>query len=133
LSLSDTLTLTGRVTEALAFAHAQGVIHRDLKPTNLFLPSGDISQLKILDFGVARRLIASRALTRTGVLLGTPEYMAPEQARGARQLTPAADLFSLGCILYECLTGEPPFIADHIAAVLARILYTPVAPSRKGS
>ncbi|HZF47557.1 MAG TPA: protein kinase [Polyangiaceae bacterium] len=135
LSLSDTLTLTGRVTEALAFAHAQGVIHRDLKPTNLFLPSGDISQLKILDFGVARRLIASRALTRTGVLLGTPEYMAPEQARGARQLTPAADLFSLGCILYECLTGEPPFIADHIAAVLARILFeepTPVEKRRPG-
>jgi serine/threonine protein kinase len=123
LSLSDTLTLTARVAEALAFAHSRGVVHRDLKPTNLFLPGGDIAQVKLLDFGIARRFASSRAKTRTGMVIGTPEYMAPEQARGVRQLTPAADLFSLGCVLYECLTGDPPFVADHIATVLGRILF----------
>src|ERR1043165_5583439 len=62
------------------------------------------------------------------MIIGTPEYMAPEQARGSRDLTPAADLFSLGCVLYECLTGQPPFVADHIAAVLVRILFEEPIP-----
>ena len=135
LTLREALTLTERVSRALAFAHARGVIHRDLKPTNLFLHGGNIDQVKILDFGIARRLAASRAMTRTGMIIGTPEYMAPEQARGARELTPAADLFSLGCVLYECLAGDPPFLADHIAAVLVRILFEeprPIAQRRLG-
>ncbi len=89
-------------------------MHRDIKPTNLFLPSGSIEQVKLLDFGIARRIAASIAVTRTGLIVGTPEYMAPEQVRGVRELTPAIDVFSLGCVLYECLTGEPPFVAEHI-------------------
>lgn len=131
LTLSDALTLTARVAEALAFAHSHGVVHRDIKPTNLFLPGGDIAKVKLLDFGIARRLASSRPMTRTGMVIGTPEYMAPEQARGVRQLSPAADLFSLGCVLYECLTGEPPFVADHIAAVLVRVLFEEPVPAAR--
>jgi tetratricopeptide (TPR) repeat protein len=123
LLISDALRLIQHVAEALAFAHERGVVHRDIKPTNIFLPGGEVSRVKVLDFGIARRLATSRVLTRTGMVVGTPEYMAPEQARGERELSPAADIFSLGCVLYECLTGEPPFVAEHIAAVLVRILF----------
>lgn len=131
LQLPDALRLMQCITEALAVAHQRGVVHRDLKPTNLFLPAGDIERIKILDFGIARRLGLSKAITRTGLVIGTPEYMAPEQARGSRRLTPAADIFSLGCIFYECLTGEPPFVAEHIAAVLVRILFEEPIPAER--
>ena len=124
----DCLRLLNQIVDALAVAHRRGIIHRDLKPTNLFLISGDVGRVKILDFGIARRMATSQAMTRTGIVIGTPEYMAPEQARGSRDLTPAADLFSLGCILYESLTGQPPFVADHIAAVLVRILFEEPVP-----
>jgi serine/threonine protein kinase len=100
-----------------------GSSHRDLKPSNLFLVQRDILQVKILDFGIARRFALSRPVTRTGMIIGTPEYMAPEQARGQRDIGPSADIFALGCVLFECLLGEPPFVADHIAAVLAKILF----------
>jgi tetratricopeptide (TPR) repeat protein len=135
LSIAEALTITQHVADALAFAHSRGVVHRDLKPTNLFLPGGDVARVTILDFGVARRVGTARAVTRTGVIVGTPEYMAPEQARGAREITGAADIFALGCILYEGLTGEPPFVSDHLAAVLTRILFedpVPVAERRPG-
>lgn len=123
LPLRDALLVVQRTAEALSVAHERRIVHRDLKPTNLFLPAGEISQLKLLDFGIARRLAAANVMTRTGTVVGSPEYMAPEQARGERELTSAADIFSLGCVLYECLTGEPPFVAEHIAAVLVRILF----------
>lgn len=77
----------------------------------------------LIDFGVARRIAHSCQVTRTGLLIGTPEYMAPEQARGQRHIGPATDIFSLGCVLFECLTGQPPFVAEHLAAVLAKILF----------
>ncbi|MFO0580116.1 MAG: protein kinase [Polyangia bacterium] len=128
LLISECLTLLQQVADALAAAHQKGVIHRDLKPANLFLISGDSLRVKLLDFGIARKLLPSHAMTRTGMVIGTPEYMAPEQARGLRELTPAADMFSLGCVLYECLTGQPPFVADHIAAVLVRILFEEPVP-----
>lgn len=135
LPIRDCLRLAVQLSDALGVAHERGVIHRDLKPTNLFLVSGDVGCVKILDFGIARRIGSSQAMTKTGMVIGTPEYMAPEQARGARDLTPAADLFSLGCVLYECLTGQPPFVADHVAAVLVRILFeepVPVEERRPG-
>jgi serine/threonine protein kinase len=106
-----------------------------LKPTNLFLLGGEVGRVKLLDFGIARRLSGPSRMTHTGMVVGTPEYMAPEQARGSRELTPAADLFSMGCILYECLTGQPPFVAEHVAAVLVRILFDdpiPVEERRTG-
>ena len=130
IDVPRTLHIAIQIAEALVSAHQRGVIHRDLKPTNLFLPGGDIDRVQILDFGIARRLAASRAMTRTGVVVGTPEYMAPEQARGDRHVGPSADIFSLGCVTFECLTGQPPFVSEHIAAVLAKILFEE-APSLK--
>ena len=123
LSISESVDLIKRVADALAVAHRHRVVHRDLKPSNLFLPGGQLHNVKLLDFGIARRTNHSMAMTKTGLVIGTPEYMSPEQARGARELTPSADIFSLGCVLYECLTGKPPFIAEHLAAVLVRILF----------
>lgn len=123
LSIRDTLCLLRQVAAALALAHSRGVIHRDLKPSNLYLAGGDIERVKILDFGIARRMAASQVMTRTGLVIGTPEYMAPEQARGDKDITAASDLFSLGCVIYECLTGQPPFGGEHVAAVLVRILF----------
>ena len=128
LLVRDCLRLFAQVADALAVAHQRGIVHRDLKPTNLFLVGGDVGRVKLLDFGIARRIATAGAMTKTGMVIGTPEYMAPEQARGSRDLTPAADLFSLGCVLFECLTGQPPFVADHIAAVLVRILFEEPRP-----
>ena len=128
LELTAALELFTAIAEALAVAHLRGVIHRDLKPNNIFLPRGDLKSAKLLDFGIARRLETSRLMTRTGVVIGTPAYMAPEQARGQKDLAAAADIFSLGCMLYECLTGDPPFTGEHVAAVLARVLFEDPLP-----
>ena len=132
LSLQETLVLTRRVAEALSVAHQRGVVHRDIKPSNLFLVDGDPAKVVLLDFGIARRGFGGRsaAMTRTGAIVGTPEYMAPEQARGLSQLSLAADVFSLGCVFHECLTGGPPFVAAHVAAVLAKILFEDAPPLR---
>jgi hypothetical protein len=110
------------VAEALGFAHAKGVVHRDLKPSNIYLIDGAMEGVKILDFGIAQIDAVSR-MTRTGMLMGTPAYMAPEQARGEHRLDARADVFSLGCVLFECLVGEPAFSGQHLMAVLARILF----------
>ncbi len=122
LSIDGTLALGARVAGALGAAHAHGVVHRDLKPSNLLLPGGDLAQAKLLDFGVARQWQA-RGPTVAGAVLGTPSYMAPEQARGAADVDARADVFSLGCVLFECLTGQPPFVGDHPIAVLSKVLF----------
>jgi serine/threonine protein kinase/tetratricopeptide (TPR) repeat protein len=125
LRVSETLQIGRRVAEALAAAHKLGVVHRDIKPANVFLPQGDPSQAKVLDFGIARRLYDPRtSLNLTGVnaALGTPLYMAPEQARGANTVDSRADIFSLGCVLFECLAGQPPFAGDSPTAIMAKIL-----------
>jgi eukaryotic-like serine/threonine-protein kinase len=110
--------------------HRAGIIHRDLKPSNLVLRKGSPAEVVLIDFGVARRLEGHTGVTETSALVGTPHYMAPEQASGARTIPPAADVFALGCIFYECLTGVHPFRAAQIAGVLARILFdTPEPPS----
>lgn len=134
LPVDDCVALGERVADALALAHARGILHRDLKPANLFLPGGDVTRAKVLDFGVARRL-GAQAVTRTGSAVGSPGYMAPEQVRGARDLGAAADVFALGCVLYECLTGAAAFVSEHVAATLARILFdepVPVEARRPG-
>jgi serine/threonine protein kinase/tetratricopeptide (TPR) repeat protein len=131
LSLSDTLQLVRRAADVLAAAHAQGIVHRDLKPSNLFLRGGRAEDAVLLDFGLARVAAASQPpLTQSAVVVGTPGYMAPEQASSQREISPCADIFSLGCVLYECLTGQPPFRAPHLAAVLAKILYADPPPLR---
>ena len=124
LSTKESVACAIRVAEALSLAHARGIIHRDIKPNNLFLPDGAIERVKVIDFGIARRggRGLTMALTRTGAIIGTPGYMAPEQARGDPRVDARADVFSLGCVLFECLSGAPPFRGDNFVAVLARIL-----------
>jgi serine/threonine protein kinase/tetratricopeptide (TPR) repeat protein len=130
LSLPESLTLLRNAAQALALAHQHGVIHRDIKPSNLFLREGRAEQVVLLDFGLSRHLLPSRALTASQVLLGTPGYMAPEQVSHPSAPTPGTDIFSLGCVLYECLTGRPPFSAPHLVAALAKILFTEPEPLR---
>ncbi|HTJ43866.1 MAG TPA: protein kinase [Kofleriaceae bacterium] len=120
LSADDTIAIVRRIADALALLHDRGGLHRDLKPSNLFLEGGRADRAKLLDFGVARA--AAVGVTRTGTIMGTPGYTAPEQARGVRDLDARADVFALGCVMYECLTGRPAFKGDHPMAVLARIL-----------
>jgi tetratricopeptide (TPR) repeat protein len=128
LSPRDSLTLLKRAAEAVATAHERGVVHRDLKPSNLFLRGGDASDLVLLDFGVARRLGDATRLTASSTLVGTPQYMAPEQVASPGDLTPAVDVFSLGGVFYECLTGKHPFESELVVGVLARILFDAPEP-----
>ena len=124
LRISETLQLGRRVAEALAVAHRHGVVHRDIKPANVFLPAGDPAQAKVLDFGIARSLFDPEQgvrITTAGAALGTPLYMAPEQARGASTVDGRADIFALGCVLFECLTGQPPFAGTSPTAIMAKI------------
>lgn len=113
--------LAQRLLGGLAAAHARGVIHRDMKPSNVFLTAWRIADAKILDFGIARRVFDSKRFTRAGATVGTPMYSAPEQARGDRSVDARADIFSLGCVLFECLVGEAPFVDDTPAKVMAKV------------
>ncbi len=122
ITIRDTLAVARRSSEALAYAHGQNVVHRDIKPENLFLPGRDIARLKVLDFGIARLAQGGRKLTLTGRVIGTPGYMAPEIVRGDREITARADVFSLGCVMFLCLTGRPAFEAEESTALLAKIL-----------
>ena len=122
LGVGDSVRLARRVADALATVHALGVVHRDLKPSNLLLGGGRVEEIKLLDFGIALPADASRELTRAGTTIGTPGYMAPEQARGERDVDARADLFSLGCVLFQCLTGQPAFTGSHVIALLAKVL-----------
>lgn len=116
------------VSEAIQFAHAQGVLHRDLKPSNLLLDADGAA--RVTDFGLSRRLDGTERQTLTGDVLGSPAYLAPEQARGDRTGEGVrTDVYALGAILYELLTGRPPFLGESPAAVLQQVLQSePVAP-----
>ncbi|WP_257448891.1 serine/threonine-protein kinase [Archangium lipolyticum] len=126
----ETLALLRRAAEALAIAHQRGIVHRDIKPSNLLLRNGRPEDVVLLDFGLARSTLTSPSMTASHAVLGTPGYMAPEQASAHTRLTPAADVFSLGCVLYECLTGRRPFSTSHFVATLAKILFTEPPPLR---
>jgi eukaryotic-like serine/threonine-protein kinase len=131
LGVEPTIALGRRLARALAAAHAGGVVHRDLKPANIVLIDGALDRATIVDFGLAR-VGGGAAVTRTGTVLGTPGYMAPEQARGQRDVGPRVDVFALGCVLFECIAGRPPFQADHLWAVLAKVLFDD-APTLTGA
>jgi eukaryotic-like serine/threonine-protein kinase len=123
-----------QICKALKAAHAQGIVHRDLKPENIFLlrKEGRPDFVKLLDFGIAKVADATSKdsgprLTRTGVIFGTPEYMAPEQAEG-KSADQRADIYAVGCVIYQGLTGSPPFHADSFMALLTKHLVEPLVP-----
>src|SRR5215213_8043213 len=119
LSVDDTIQITQQVADALAYAHSMGVIHRDIKPENILL---DGTGALVADFGIARAVSVAGGenLTRTGMAVGTPTYMSPEQAMGSKDVTPESDIYSLACVTYEMLAGQPPFTGPTAMALLAR-------------
>jgi eukaryotic-like serine/threonine-protein kinase len=123
LTIDETIGVVRRVAEALSFAHAHGIIHRDIKPGNLFLPGGSLRAVKLVDFGVAKIKNLTGTWTRNGSVLGTPAYMAPEQIRAEPTIDARADLFALGCVAFECATGRVAFGSGQVAATLRSILY----------
>jgi predicted ATPase len=129
LAIDDAVRIGCEVAEGLGHAHARGVIHRDVKPENILLSGG---HALLADFGIARALsmVGEDRLTQTGLSLGTPAYMSPEQAAGDDQLDCRADLYSLACVLYEMLTGQPPFTGSSPRAIMARHAIDPVPALR---
>src|SRR6185436_10955941 len=127
LPIAEVVVMARRLASALGEIHARSVVHRDLKPGNVLLIDGDLTRAKLIDFGVARGLGAAAVLTDTGVLVGTPYYMAPEQVRG-EEIGPAADVWGLGGVLYDALAGQPAFSASHPLGAMARIVVDDPAP-----
>ncbi|MFO0588276.1 MAG: protein kinase [Polyangiaceae bacterium] len=122
LSLWGTVTLAERVAATLAYLHGEGVVHRDLKPSNIFLVGARPDQAKIIDLGLVTANDDSVSLTATGMVVGTPGYMAPEQARGERDLGPRSDVFALGCVMYRCLSGKPAFGGANVMELMTSLL-----------
>ena len=128
LGVEDSVAITQKVADALDYAHEHGVVHRDIKPGNILL--SERGEPLVADFGIALAVAQAGAgrITETGLSLGTPHYMSPEQATGDRDVDPRSDVYALGCVLYEMLAGQPPFSATTAQAVLVKIL-TADAPS----
>jgi serine/threonine-protein kinase len=128
LAIGDAVTIAAEVADGLAYAHALGVVHRDIKPENILLAHGHAA---IADFGIARAVVgAGPAITMTGMSLGTPIYMSPEQAVGDPALDHRADIYSLGCMLYEMLTGSPPYPGETPQALMVQHATSPVPSAR---
>jgi eukaryotic-like serine/threonine-protein kinase len=134
LPLQETLTLCLQAARGLVAAHAAGIVHRDIKPDNLFVLDSTRTLVKILDFGISKFLYSDAPpLTREGRMLGTFSYMAPEQMRGATDVDERADIYSLGIVLYECLVGRPPFVAQSVPSLAQLVVqgqFTSVASQR---
>jgi eukaryotic-like serine/threonine-protein kinase len=122
LPVEDAVRIAREIADALDYAHRHGVVHRDIKPENILLHDGHV---QVADFGIALAMSTAGAgtrMTETGMSLGTPHYMSPEQAMGEREISPRADVYALGCVLYEMLTGEPPFTGPTAQAIIARVV-----------
>ncbi len=131
LPVKEGLDIVSQVCGSLSEAHGKGVVHRDLKPDNIFLADlGGTQVVKVLDFGIAKLDSGKEQtqLTRAGLTVGTPPYMSPEQAEGRAEITPGSDIYSLGCILYECLTGRPPFVGESPVKILMDHCTSPPPP-----
>jgi len=124
LAVAAAIDYTLQAAEALAEAHGMGIVHRDLKPANLFLSGrADGSPLvKVLDFGISKALSAEQGITRTDAIMGSPGYMSPEQINSAKHVDQRTDVWGLGIVLYELLTGRPPFEGEHLAAISVKIV-----------
>ncbi len=127
MSVARAMTITRDVAEALAYAHTQNIVHRDIKPENILLDRRDGRAL-VTDFGIARaveRAADMNSLTTTGLTIGTPTYMSPEQAAAEKHIDGRSDVYSLGCVLFELLTGAPPFAGPTARAIIARHMTEP--------
>ena len=118
----EIVTIALGVADALAATHAQGILHRDIKPSNIILANGSPERIKLVDFGIARLAAHAGVVTLTGGVIGTPSYMSPEQARGLGNLAPAVDVWALGCVLYEALTGQTAFAGSSPAAIRIKVV-----------
>jgi serine/threonine-protein kinase len=129
ISLPESVEIGRAVADALSYAHSLGIVHRDIKPENILFEAG---HAVVTDFGIALAVAEAggEQLTRTGIAIGTPAYMSPEQAAGARDLDARSDIYALGCVLYEMLAGQPPFTGSTAQAMLARHALDPVPPLR---
>ena len=121
LPVADAVRIASEVASALDYAHRRGIIHRDIKPENILLQDG---QALVADFGIALGIssVSETRMTETGVSVGTPQYMSPEQAMGEREITARSDVYALGCVTYEMLLGEPPFTGPTTQAIVSRVL-----------
>jgi len=129
LAITDAVHIARQVAGALSYAHARGIVHRDIKPENILLSGADAI---VADFGIARAFMEPdvERLTTSGLAIGTPAYMSPEQGAGERQLDGRSDIYSLGCVLYEMLAGQPPFTGPTALAIQARRMTDPMPPLR---
>jgi serine/threonine-protein kinase len=132
MALGDTVNVLGQCCKALARAHAAGIVHRDIKPDNIFLartPDDEGDVVKVLDFGIAKMTMdrsVSAAVTGTGALLGTPRFMSPEQVQGSKDVDPRTDLYSLGLVAFTMLTGRPAMAGDTLGQLLLKICVEPL-------
>ncbi len=131
LPIPDAVRIATEVAGALDYAHRHGIIHRDIKPENILLHDG---RALVADFGIALAATAGSRMTETGMSLGTPHYMSPEQAMGDRELTARSDVYALGAMTYEMLLGEPPFTGPTVQSIMAKVMTeepAPILPRRK--